>query len=664
MINKDIQGRRKVIIEQVLPQVEEGRYAVKRVIGEKILVTANIFTDGHDAISGRVLFKKVEDTNWQEAIMEFLENDCWKGEFRVESVGRYVFTVEAWVDKFSSWMSVLKKKHQASQDLSLEFLIGSGLIDDAAKKADGNDKKKLMEWSALFKSKSENKKKLTLVISKEFSSLVQKYPDRNFATRYEKELGVVVDRDKARFSSWYEMFPRSVFKKKGKKGNFKDFEELIPKIAEMGFDVLYLPPVHPIGETKRKGKNNAVVALPDDVGSPWAIGSRFGGHKAIHPELGDLKDFQKLVRTAKEHNIEIALDLAYQCSPDHPYVSEHPEWFLWDPDGTVKCAENPPKKYEDIIPFNFKTDDWKSLWEELKSIVEYWIDKGINIFRVDNPHTKPFVFWEWLINEVKSKYPDVLFLAEAFTRPKVMYRLGKLGFTQSYTYFTWRSTKKELIDYLKELTATEVKEFFRPNFWPNTPDILPEHLQYGGRPAFLIRAVLAGTLSSNYGLYSPAFDLCISEALEGREEYFNSEKYEIKNWDLEVPHSISDFLAQLNAIRRDNAALQETNNIKFYETDNEYLLFYGKTTEDLSNLIMVVVNLDPYHKQVGWVKMPIKQLGIDEDKPYLAHDLIGGGKYVWHGEWNYVELDPQSLPFHILKIKIKLKRESDFDYFM
>jgi starch synthase (maltosyl-transferring) len=400
------------------------------------------------------------------------------------------------------------------------------------------------------------------------------------------------------------------------------------------------------------------------VGSPWAIGSTEGGHKAIHPQLGALEDFERLVVKAKGHGIEVAMDLAFQCSPDHPYMKQHPEWFQWRPDGTVQFAENPPKKYEDIIPFHFETEKWQELWEELKSIVLFWIEKGVRIFRADNPHTKPFSFWEWLIKGVKERYPDVIFLSEAFTRPKVMYRLAKLGFTQSYTYFSWRNTKRELMEYLAELTKTEAREYFRPNFWPNTPDILPEHLQYGGRPAFMARLILAATLSSNYGIYGPAFELCANEALAGKEEYLHSEKYEIKYWERERPGHLRDFIARVNRIRKENPALQTTWNLRYYEVDNDMLFFYGKTTPDLSNIILVVVNLDPFHAQNGWVKVPIEELGLDVHQPYLVHDLLSDDKYIWQGEKNYVELNPQVLPANILRVRKRLKRETDFDYFV
>ncbi len=432
----------------------------------------------------------------------------------------------------------------------------------------------------------------------------------------------------------------------------------------MGFDVLYLPPIHPIGKTNRKGKNNVPNCKLDDVGSPWAIGSEEGGHRSIHPALGTIDDFKDLINRAKDYGIEVAMDLAFQCSFDHPYLKEHPEWFKWRPDGTVQFAENPPKKYEDILPFNFESERWKDLWEELKSVVLFWIEKGIKIFRVDNPHTKPFLFWQWLIADIKRDYPDVIFLSEAFTRPKVMYRLAKIGFTQSYTYFAWRNTKWEIIDYLNVLTKTDVREYFRPNFWPNTPDILPELLQYGGRNAFMIRLVLAATLSSNYGIYGPAFELTLSEALSGKEEYLNSEKYELKEWDWDKEGNLKDFIARVNKIRKENPALQDTFNVEFCNVNNDNIVSYIKITEDCSNIILVVVNLDPYHTHSGWVYIPSSKLGIEPRQPYLVHDLLGDDKYIWQGGRNYVEINPYISPVYIFQIRKTLRRETDFDYFM
>lgn len=659
-----LDGRKRVVIENVKPEIDGGRFPIKRVIGEKVVVTADIFADGHDAVWANVLYKYQNDDRWREIPMSFLDNDRWQGEFIVEEMGIYTYTAEGGVDHFKTWQNDLKKKYDANQDIKIEILIGIHHIQDILQRVSGDDKKKLLEYIDFLKKEENRQELVTIALREELSNLIKKYPDKQSATNYGRMLTIVTDRKKALFSAWYERFPRSCSPEANKHGTFKDCENILPDIARMGFDVFYLPPIHPIGKTNRKGKNNSTVVNPDDAGSPWAIGSGEGGHKAVHPQLGTREDFERLLNKAKEYAIEIAIDLAFQCSPDHPYVKEHPEWFHWRPDGSVQYAENPPKKYEDVLPLNFETEQWQQLWDELKSVVVFWVERGIRIFRVDNPHTKPFSFWEWLIKEVKSKYPDVLFLSEAFTRPKVMYYLAKLGFTQSYTYFTWRNTKREFIEYITELVQTNEREYFRPNFWPNTPDILPEHLQYGGKPAFMIRLILAATLSSNYGIFGPAFELCINEAIPGKEEYLNSEKYEIKHWEWDRPGNLKDFIARVNRVRKENPALQTTGNVQFYEVDNEYLIAYGKATEDFSNILLIVVNLDPYHNQSGWVRVPIGEFGIDADQPYLVHDLLSDGKYIWHGENNYVELKPHDMPAHIFKVRKTLKRETDFDYFL
>jgi starch synthase (maltosyl-transferring) len=657
-------GRRRVVIEHLKPEIDGGRFPIKRVVGEKVVVSADIFADGHDSLSARLLYRRSEDRKWNEVPMRLMEDDRWTGEFVVKEMGIYCYTVEGWVDHFKTWQRNLKKRFDASEDVEVELLMGAEYIEKTSPKASKVDRKELINHVELFRKGSDTERTVSVALGEELTELISKYPDKRFSVSYGKELTVVVDREKALFSSWYELFPRSCSAEPGRHGTFQDCEKPLGDLAKMGFDILYLPPIHPIGRTNRKGRNNVTQVNPDDVGSPWAIGSNDGGHKAIHPQLGTLEDFERLIAKTKEVGMEIAMDLAFQCSPDHPYVKEHPEWFKWRPDGTVQFAENPPKKYEDIIPLNFETEKWQELWEELKSLVLFWIEKGVRIFRVDNPHTKPFSFWEWLIGEIKREYPEVIFLSEAFTRPKVMYRLAKLGFTQSYTYFTWRNTKRELIEYLTELTQTEVKEYLRPNFWPNTPDILPEHLQYGGRPAFMIRLILAATLSSNYGIYGPAFEFMVDEAIPSKEEYLNAEKFEIKHWNRNQPGNLRDFVTRVNWIRRENPALQIPWNLRFYEVDNDTLLFYGKFSEDVSNLILVLVNLDPFHSQSGWVKVPIHELGIDPKQPYLVHDLLSDDKYIWQGERNYVELNPEVLPANILRVRKRLKRETDFDYFL
>jgi starch synthase (maltosyl-transferring) len=655
------EGRYRVIIEGVKPEIGGGRFPIKRTIGEKVFVEADIFTDSHDALSCVVLHRKDGEPRWEEHPMVFLINDGWRGEFTVAQVGKYYYTVQAWVDHFKSWRQGLWKKSHAGHDISVDLLTGADLVEAASRRAPGSDANVLQGRADALRSGQA----LSDALDEELAELMAKYAGRELSTTYDKELVVVVDRAKARFSAWYMMFPRSCAPEGGRHGTFKDCEARLPYIASMGFDILYFPPIHPIGRTHRKGKNNTPTAGPDDPGSPWAIGSAEGGHKDVHPQLGTHEDFRRLITKAEEHGIEIAIDLAFQCTPDHPYVGEHPEWFRWRPDKTVQYAENPPKKYEDIYPLNFETDKWEDLWQELKSIVFFWIDQGVRIFRVDNPHTKPFHFWEWLIGEVKKNFPEVIFLAEAFTRPKVMYQLAKLGFTQSYTYFAWRNTKWELAEYFAELTQTEVREYFRPNLWPNTPDILTEYLQMGERPAFMVRLVLAATLGANYGIYGPAFELCEKRPKEpGSEEYLDSEKYEIKQWDITRPGSLRDFIARVNRIRRDNPALHGDWNLRFHPIDNDHLICYSKRTEDFSNIIAVVVNLDPHHTQAGWVEIPLSDLGIDQRMPYQMHDLLGDGRYLWHGPRNYVELNPGVAPAQILRVRHKVRTERDFDYFM
>ncbi len=659
-------GRKRVVIEAVSPEIDSGNFAVKRVVGETLVVEADIFADGHDEVSAVLLFRLGSETGWRETPMSPVGNDRWRGSFTVDRIGVYYYTLQGWVDHFLTWQKDLRKKYEAETQIGQELLIGLHLIEQTSREAAGEDAKNLMAIAGAIREEKERGagRAVSIALSGELTSLMERYPDKGPAAIYRRELPLVVDRTKALFSTWYEIFPRSCGSESGSHGTFRECERLLPGIAHMGFDVIYLPPVHPIGSTNKKGKDNTVTAGPEDPGSPWAIGSREGGHKTLHPALGTMEDFERFVRLAGEKKIEVAIDLAFQCSPDHPYVKEHPEWFRWRPDGTIQYAENPPKKYEDIVPFDFETEDWENLWNELKSVVIFWIEKGIRIFRVDNPHTKPFAFWQWLIGEVKKDHPDVIFLAEAFTRPKAMYRLAKLGFTQSYTYFTWRSTRKEIAGYLRELTGTEVKEYFRPNFWPNTPDILHEYLQYGGRPAFLVRLILAATLSSSYGIYGPAYEQTVSEALPGREEYSGSEKYEIKSWNWSGPDSLRDFVTAVNRIRRENPALQATNNLTFYDADNENVIFYGKMNGDMTNILLIAVNLDPFHRQACRIRVPLKTLGVEPGRPYLVHELLSDDKYIWQEEWNSVELDPGFLPARIFRVRRHLRREQDFDYFM
>ncbi len=584
--------------------------------------------------------------------MALVGNDRWRGAFSVGKVGRYEYTIEGWIDPFQTWRDGLAKRAAAGHDVHVDLLIGAGLIEAAAGRATGDDAGLLRRWARRIREETDMQSATSLALEEERFRAIQRYPDRQFATRYEKPLAVVVDGEKACFSTWYEVFPRSCSPEAGRHGTFRDCEAWLPYIASMGFDVVYLPPVHPIGRAFRKGKNNSVVAEPGDVGSPWAIGSEEGGHSSVHPQLGTLGDFRHFVSQAKEHGLEVALDIAFQCTPDHPYVKQHPEWFRKRPDGTIQYAENPPKTYQDIYPLDFESQHWRALWDELKNIFQFWIDHGVRIFRVDNPHTKPFAAWEWVIGEIKKEHNDVLFLAEAFTRPHVMYRLAKLGFSQSYTYFTWRNTKQELTEYFTELTRTEVREYFRPNLWPNTPDILSEFLQVGGRPAFMIRLILAATFGASYGIYGPAFELCENTPVQaGSEEYLNSEKYELKHRDLHSAWSLKDLISRINRIRRENPALQSNRNLRFHDTDNPMLICYSKATDDLSSVIVVIVNLDSFHRQTGWVHLDLAALGLGSDQAFQVHDLLGDGHYLWQGPRNYVELTPESLPAHILRVR-------------
>ena len=656
-------GRRRVVIAQVEPEIDSGRYAIKRTIGEQVVVGAAAFSDGHDLVRAALRYRHETADRWQEVTMEPLGHDRWLGAFSVAQIGRYSYTLDAWVDRYDTWCRDMRKRIDADQDVGVELLVGARLVREAAKRAAGADAARLEEAAATLSADRGATARALAALDPALVELMRKYPDRSRQTTYDRELAVVVDRPKARFGAWYEMFPRSCSDEARRHGTLADCARRLPYVASMGFDVLYLPPIHPIGTSFRKGKNNAERAEPGDTGSPWAIGSEAGGHKAIHPELGTLEDFHKLIGQAQSLGIEVALDVALQCSPDHPYVKQHPEWFRLRPDRTIQYAENPPKKYQDIYPIDFETEAWRELWDELKSIFTFWIGHGVRIFRVDNPHTKPFAFWEWVIREVKREYPDTMFLSEAFTRPQVMYELAKCGFTQSYTYFTWRNASYELRQYFHELTQTKVREFLRPNLWPNTPDILSEYLQTGGRPAFIARLVLAATLGASYGIYGPAFELCENRPREpGSEEYLSSEKYQIVHWDITRGDSLAEFIGRVNQIRRENPALQSDASLEFHDTTNEQLLCYSKQSG--SNLVVVVVNLDPYHRHSGWLEIPSARLGVEVNRPYQVHDLLGDGRYLWHGERNYVELDPGVVPAHIFVVRRWVRTEHEFEYFL
>jgi starch synthase (maltosyl-transferring) len=640
-----------VVIENLQPLIDGGRYPVKRIIGEDLVVEADIFKDGHDVVAAILKWRVLGKRAWRETPMNFVDNDRWRGVCTLYDEAIHEYTVEAWTDTFLSWQAEFTKKFEAGiSDLRSEALEGAALVEAAAKRArDRADRKRLLELSRQI-STGANSEIHAIAQSAELEVLMATYPDRSAATQYDPSPRVVVDRPAALIGAWYEFFPRSA---EGRGDRGSTFRNCLPRVDDakkMGFDVIYFPPIHPIGHTNRKGRNNSVTCEPGDPGVPWAIGSEAGGHKAVEPSLGTLEDFDWLQKEVRKRGMEIALDFAINCSPDHPYVKEHPDWFYKRPDGTIKYAENPPKKYEDIYPLNFRCEDWRDLWAEMKSIVLFWAGRGVRIFRVDNPHTKPVAFWEYLIKGVREKYPDTIFLAEAFTKPKMMKALGKAGFNQSYTYFTWRNSKQELIEYFTELTQTEMSEYFRPNLWPNTPDILPFVLLEGGRPAFMIRVALAATLSPLYGIYS-GYELCENEALPGREEYLDSEKYQYKERDWNAPGNIKDWIARLNKVRKENRALQLYTNLRFHDAENDAILFYSKMTAARDNIILVVVNLDPHRKQNSFVYVPIENFGQMESDVYQVQDLLSGSTYTWRGRRNYVELDPDIQPAHIFLVR-------------
>ena len=644
-------GRRRVVIEQVGPHVEDGKYPIKRVVDEKVEAHADVYGDGHDLVKATLLYRRQGQEQWQKVFMKQGINDRWVGSFTPGEQGFYEFTVKGYVDHFATWQYGLRKKFGANQPITVELLIGAEMMEEANKQADKEDKKYLQEAAKALREADEETAAdaVNRALSDQMTEVMERCYETDTGTTYPKIYPVEVERKRALFSTWYEFFPRSAAREPGKHGTFKDAQRLLPRVAEMGFDVVYFPPIHPIGKKNRKGLNNAVTANPGDPGSCWAIGSDEGGHKAIHPELGTLEDFRKLIKAANKLDMEVAMDIAFQCAPDHPYVKEHPQWFKWRPDGSVQYAENPPKRYEDILPINFETEDWENLWKELKSVFDHWIEQGVFIFRVDNPHTKAFPFWEWAIKEIRTQHPDVLFLAEAFTRPRVMQRLAKIGFNQSYTYFSWRNTPYELKEYMLELTQGPMREYYRPNFWPNTPDILTPTLVYGGEQAHLMRVILAATLSSNYGIYGPVYELGVNTPYPGKEEYIDSEKYEIKYWDWEAETRTREVITILNRTRKENPALQNTWNIHFADSENQNILCYGKHDEASGNVVIVVVNMDPYHTQGGYIRLPLQELGMAWDRPFYLYDVLSDGHYTWQGEWNYVALNPYLMPAHVFQ---------------
>ena len=666
---------RRVVIESAEPEVDGGRFPAKATPG-KVRVECDAFADGHDAIAVALLHRRAGKRAWREERLRHVVNDRWRGAFEAPEPGRYEYTFEAWVDPWATWVAGMQKWLEAGVEIETHLAVGVELLRSAAERAaegtgagkaspdDATALRELAETLADASVPAEDRAKRAF--TDEVADRMDRHADRSEASRY-RVLPLVVDPERARFSAWYELFPRSLGEA-GEHGTFEDVIDHLPYVAELGFDVLYLPPIHPIGRTHRKGKNNARTAARDDVGSPWAIGAEEGGHTAIHPELGTLKDFKRLVRVARdEYGIEVALDIAFQASPDHPWVEEHPEWFRHRPDGSIAYAENPPKKYEDIYPIDFETEDRAGLWQELEGVFRYWIEEaGVTTFRVDNPHTKSLRFWEWCFQRLKADHPELIFLSEAFTRPKVMYRLAKAGFTQSYTYFAWRRARWELEDYFRELSSPPVVDFFRPNAWPNTPDILTDQLQTGLKPMYLQRLVLAGTLSANYGIYGPAFELMESRPRGEKEEYLDNEKYQLRDWDLEA-ENIREYVRRVNRIRAENPALQHNRSLRFHGSDNDQVMAYSKWSHadgrpytyryqeerpgDRGNLILVVVNLDPKHTQSTMVHLPLDAWGIAPDESFEVHDLMSDAHYVWRGRSNYVELNPHAFPAHIFRVR-------------
>ena len=638
----------RVVIDAVHPQLECGRFFIKRVVGETVTVSADVLPDGHDVMQAEVLYKHQSERLWRQVRMHPLGNDRFEATFTVEKQGFYQYQVRGWVDYALNWQHGIEAKLRDGQHVRSELLDGVQYLEFLAQAATGADADYARGLAAIFPDEGRYQEAVEAALSERLHALFVEHPQRLLANTSDP-LEVYVDRVKANFSTWYEFFPRSASETPGAHGTFRDCERLLPRIAQMGFDTLYLPPVHPIGEVNRKGKNNTTTAEPGDCGVPWAIGSRHGGHRHLHPELGTEDDFRRLIQKAGEHGLEIAMDLAFQAAPDHPYISQHPEWFRKRPDGTIQYAENPPKKYQDIVNFYFESSAYKALWKELLEVTLQWVDFGVKIFRVDNPHTKPFFFWHWLISEVKKKHPDVLFLAEAFSRPRIMQQLAKQGFSQSYTYFTWRVHKQEIIDYMIELTQSEMREYYRPNFWPNTPDINPYHLQHAGESMHMIRYALAATLCGNLGIYGPVFEYMESQPLPNREEYLDSEKYEIRHWDWTLQNKLTHIIGRLNRIRRDHPALQQTNNIYFCGLENPNMLAFYKWNADRTDELLIVISLDPNNMQQGYVQLPFHAMGRG-GHPMEMHDLVTQTTYHWREEWNFAELHP-NLPFHVFQLR-------------
>jgi len=642
-----------VVIESLQPLLDCGRYAIKRLVGDPVQVTSDIFKDGHDVIAAALKWRMVGTKKWREVPMTPGDNDVWSGSFTVTEIGDCEYTIEAWLDAYGTWRDEFRRKYDGGQDdLRSEALEGVHLLEQGASRATKADSSVLRAAAGELRE-ADRAGAMKVASRPDVSAIMAKYPDRAVGSEFRPYGRIMVERKAALFAAWYEFFPRSAQGRGDRGSSFRDCLERLDDAKAMGFDVVYFPPIHPIGTTKRKGRNNALECGPDDPGVPYAIGNRHqgcphgGGHRDVAPELGTMEDFEWLVGEAKKRGLEIALDFALNCSPDHPYVHDHPEWFFHRPDGTIKYAENPPKKYEDVYPLDYHNPSWQELWNELRDVILWWAERGVRTFRVDNPHTKPVAMWEWLIAETRAKFPDLIFLSEAFTKPKMMRVLAKAGFSQSYTYFTWRNTKQELTEYLSEVSAPWSADCFRPNFFTNTPDILPFFLQQEGRASFMLRAVLAATLSPLYGIYS-GFELCENAALPGHEEYLDSEKYQFKQRDWNAPGNIKPLITKLNKIRRENPALQHLTNLRFHAAENERVLFYAKATAD--NVLLVAVNLDPHHLQAAAVEWPLWEYGLAWDADYVVEDLLTGERWTWHGSHNYIELNPASRVAHIFRV--------------
>jgi starch synthase (maltosyl-transferring) len=648
----------RAVILAVRPEVDGGRYAVKRIIGERIDVEADLVADGHDVLRAVLLHQPPGAIGWEEVELVPAGNDLWRASFVASQLGRHAYTVIAWVDEFASWRHGFERKVQAGNDVSVELLEGALLVEAAA---DRVKDLRLTQHATVLRGTRPISERIALALGNELAEAMKRAPDRSHAARYRANLELHVERPLAAASSWYELFPRSTGPE-GKHGTLRDAEKMLDYVAELGFDIVYLPPIHPIGHAFRKGPDNSPVAGPDDPGSPWAIGGPEGGHTSVHPQLGTLADFDHFVGEAARRGLEVALDIAFQCSPDHPWVKQHPDWFKQRPDGSIQYAENPPKKYQDVYPFDFESRDWKQLWAALRDVFLFWCDHGVRVFRVDNPHTKPIPFWEWCLREVQAKFPDAIFLAEAFTRPKLMHSLAKSGYSQGYTYFTWRVTKYDLETYLRELVKEPVVDFYRPNFWPTTPDIFPDHLVTGGRAAFVQRVILAGTLGSNYGIYGPSYELMEHEPRPGVEELARNEKYQLRTWDLNRADSIRHVIARLNRIRRAHPALLDMRSLLFHPTDNELVTAYTKQSGD--STILCVVNLDPHHSHRAWIDLDLEALGLSPEHTYQVHDLLSGSRFAWRGSRNFVELNPDQMPAHIFEVRRFARSENQFEYFL